>query len=513
MAAGLAASMRTPLDGVRVVMEFTVGNGLRGGKYVICRVLEQAHLGVMLEAKGGQSRPVIIQTLNPKLRTTETYSLMQQQFKGQIQRFSQCQHPALVQLIEAFEEYDLPFAVLDRTVGRSLVEVVRANGVLPIQVALRIMQQVGSALDVLHRHGLIHQTVSPHHIMQPVGADIAVLVNVRLFAALRVEGGGRSRSALMPEYAAIEQYQPHIALTPQTDLYALAGTLYFLLTGYPPVSAPMRSQTAIVPPRQLNPQITATLEAAMLQGLAMNPQARPTTLSEWLSGLMVAAPAAAPHSSPAARSVNVAPAQPPVAHSAPQPDEPVAASAAKPPKSLNPLSPNPLQPMISVPSKRFSGAVFTTTAIAVAIGIGTGLALRLAATTTGSGPSFFHSIQSFPEIENWPGESLPIQPPPVAPAPLPPVRSTYSEPVPMQPVEAAPEVPPPASEVMPPLPEEAPIVPSPPPAPAVIEPAVPPPAAAPNAIAPEPNPVAPPPLPEPAPPPPVSQPAPPPVSN
>lgn len=147
--------------------------------------------------------------------------------------------------------------------------------------------------------------------------------------------------------------------------------------------------------------------------------------------------------------------------------------------------------MTSFPSKRFSSVLVTTAAIGASIGIGSGLALRLAATTTGPGASFFHSEQSFPTLNGWPGEVTPTQSPPI----LPPLLDSGSkmispEPIQIEQPQVTPIKPPepeatesvlevtPASPaaVPPPVPvvEPVPVVPSPPPTVIAPEPVAPP---------------------------------------
>ncbi len=473
-------------------MDFRAGTVLQGGKYVIHRVLEQSRLSLTLQAMALPSRPVILQTLKPELQAQRQYAAIRQQFLTQVTRLAQCNHPALVQWLATFEENNLPFAVLDYTPGRSLAEIVQTTGALPLPVAIRSMQQVGAALQVLHRQGLVHHHVSPQNMVMPEGSEIVVLVNITLITAGMLAATEAALLAPPPVAAAIAQAQPPGLPTPATDVYGLAATLYFLLTQRPPIAAPLRAQTAIVAPRQFNPQISPALETAILQGLELTPQARPE-LSDWLATLAtVGTP------------VSLAPPPPDVvATSDLQPEHPPLE------KVSHSLLRSPDPPMLSASSKRFSGAIVTTAAISAAIGIGTGLALRLAATTTGTGTSFFNSRQAFPTLDNWPGESLPLATPTLPASPPARVTGPRIEREVILPPRSAPELPTPAPEVMPAIPEAAPVVPPPTVSAPVPEFVSPPAASPPNAIAPEAAPLAPPPLAEPAPPPPVSPPAPP----
>ncbi|MDX2239671.1 MAG: protein kinase [Leptolyngbyaceae cyanobacterium bins.302] len=477
-------------------MDLAAGTVLQSGKYLIRQIADQSKFGITFIGDRSMSHQVVLKSLKPELQTQPNYVQIKQRFNQQVSRFSQCRHPALVQLIDTFEEQNLPFAVTDYTQGQTLAEWVRSNGVLPEDTAIRFIQQVGAALEVLHQHGLIHRNVTPDHIIHPPGSDIVVLVNVEFLVADLLEGVSGEKIPRAGEYAAIERYQPQPILTPATDVYSLAGTLYFLLTGHAPISAPLRSQTALVAPRQFRPQLNPAIETAILKGLEMHPKARPISIAAWLNQIP---PAASPSSVSLPSTVKdySAGATAPGQAQKPTPDRSTRSPTIATKQQI-PLSKSNTfqQSMISLPSKRFSSALVTTAAVAAAIGVGSGLALRLAATTTGPGASFFHSEQSFPDLNGWPGEITPIEQPaytsPPPSAAIKPERYEWERP------KVVPTAPP-AQEAVIPSPEAVPASPAPELPPAAIEPVAPPPVTTPNEPAPESFAPAPP-VPEPAPP-------------
>jgi len=482
-------------------MDLTAGKELQNGKYLINHVLHQGRFGITLQGTLTQSqRPVILKTLNPHLQASAQFLQLKQQFNEQVHYFKRCQHPGLEQLLDTFEADDLPFAVVDYTVGQSLAELIKTSGVLPEEAAIRYIQQVGSALTVLHQQGLIHRNVSPSAIICPGSSEITVLVNVELVPPFAEPG--QTMTPMAGAYAAIEQYHTHHSLSPATDIYSLAGTLYFLLTGHAPIAAPLRHQSPLIAPRQLRPYLSTTVETAIIQGLELNPKKRPAELAAWLSLLtMSEASPMAPAISMAAHSnsqVDCNPQRLPVANGrvaySPQPDQVKVSDFSSQPQYPAPM-------LSSSPSKRFSRALITTIATAGAIGVGTGLALRFAVTTTGPGTSIFHSEQAFPPLDNWPGEVVPTNPPSAYSAPPAPVVRQESPSV--ERVNSAPVMRPrsaePSAEVAPtPSPTSA-------SSPNPVEPAIPSaPPTVPNKIAPEPvyAPPSAPPMLEPEPPPP-----------
>ncbi|MBF2025677.1 MAG: protein kinase [Oscillatoriales cyanobacterium C42_A2020_001] len=484
-------------------MDLTAGKALHNGKYLIHQVLSQGPVGLILQGTLTQSqRPVILKTLKPQLQASPQFSQLKQRFNERMNCLAGSQHPGLERMIDTFEEAGLPFAVMDYTVGQTLAELVKTNGPLSEELAIRYVQQVGSALATLHQHDLIHRCVTPANVICPPGSTVSVLVNVALEEDIlaSVKPGDKATPSAR-EYAAIEQYQLQHPLTPATDLYSLAGTLYFLLTGRAPLAAPLRRQAALVAPRQFRPELSTTVETAIFQGLELNPNKRPA-IATWLSLLSGAgtAPVVAAANLPASNQQ----VKPSTAHAPVLNGKTATPSAPSSPNATSPtVQPKqPILPMLSLsPSKRFSKALLTTIVAAAAIGVGSGLALRFAVTSTGPGASFFHSEQSFPALENWPGEVVPTNPPSVY---IPPAESaTPQETRRFESADPVPAVRPRPAEPVTPPPTDATSEPAPVPSPG--EPVIPAPAPAPSAIAPEP--VAPPPInppvtePEPLPPP------------
>lgn len=409
-------------------MPLTIGNTLHYGKYLINHVLGQTDIGMTFQGtQVQQNRPVILQVLQLKPDLSVDFGALKQQFFDQAHRFADCHHPGLVRLIDSFEEENAPIAVFDYTAGQTLLEVVHTTGALAESQAVQYIQQVGSALAELHGKGLIHRRITPKNVIRPIGSNIIVLVNIGLLDAAVLGVAADSIQLPVDEYAAIEQYQAELAHTPATDIYALAGTLYFLLTGYAPLAAPLRHRSPLPSPRQLCPQLTAAVESAVLRGLELNANSRPQTIADWLALLPLPI-------SPSDRDSNDLDAAMPQAITVPQailqqaaiaassePNPLPAKSASLPTQRFISQSNQSMTPSTLTLKNPFPKTMLATAAIAAAIGLGAGLTLRITANSTGSGTSIFHTEQAFPPFENWPGAALIIPSnsysPPVVEAP------------------------------------------------------------------------------------------------
>ncbi|WP_277875184.1 Clp protease N-terminal domain-containing protein [Anabaena sphaerica] len=84
-------------------------------------------------------------------------------------------------------------------------------------------------------------------------------------------------------YAPLEQYNPRAKRGAFTDVYALAATLYKVLTGNEPESAISRMMgEPLAPPNKLNPNISDRVHKAILKGLELQSENRPQSVQEWL---------------------------------------------------------------------------------------------------------------------------------------------------------------------------------------------------------------------------------------
>lgn len=424
-----------------MVMKLTAGTTLQNGKYLVNHVLGEG--GSSITLKGTLvplNHGVILKTLPQALREHPSFALIHQRFQEQVSRFACCQHPALVRLIDSFAEDGLPFAVMDYASGPTLAEVVKTKGPLSEDLAIYYIQQVGSALTAIHQHGLIHRYVSPENLIQTPGSEGVVLVNYGLIDPATL-GDDHHLNSPVSAYASVANSSSQSFATPATDVYSLAATLYFLVTGQPPVAASLRQQTRLIPPRQLRPQLSATIEAAIVNGLEMNAKLRPQSISTWLALLPASKPGSwvpvdthAVIAATPAMPTNGAASSPPLSQLPTQVPASLKGNAndngngngtgdSKPPvqpihatypvaigKQPSYAPVHPPQPITHPSPKNFGKILLTISAIAAAIGLGAGILLRLAAGTTGPGSSLFHSEQAFPSLPEWPNAATPATP-------------------------------------------------------------------------------------------------------
>ena len=209
-----------------------------------------------------------------------------QAFLDEARTLARFDHANVVRVRDFFEANGTAYLVMDYYEGESLLEyLARHSGILPWRATLDLMLPVLDGLREVHRHGFLHRDIKPHNIYLTTQGRPILLD----FGSARQAMGERSRSlsvVLTEGYAPFEQYHSRGQQGPWTDIYGAAATIYLLLTGQTPPPAPERIRgDGLIPPRQLIPDLPPPLNAALINGLAMDVQQRPQTMEqfeEWL---------------------------------------------------------------------------------------------------------------------------------------------------------------------------------------------------------------------------------------
>ncbi|GAB5550279.1 MAG: hypothetical protein SangKO_100390 [Sandaracinaceae bacterium] len=131
---------------------------------------------------------------------------------------------------------DRPWIFREWHEGVSLRVRLARGGALPQQEAFAIAAQMASALDELHRAGLLHRDLKPGHVLlmpQPSGLPRVAVIDAGI--AAKVDSGAAFDVMGSPGYCSPEQAKGKL-VSFRSDLYALGCVLYEMLTGAPPFS-------------------------------------------------------------------------------------------------------------------------------------------------------------------------------------------------------------------------------------------------------------------------------------
>jgi eukaryotic-like serine/threonine-protein kinase len=264
---------------------WTPNQSLKNGKFIVQKVLGGGGFGVTysaLEKRTGQL--FAIKTLNPIQQSQGDFAEKQEQFLNEALRLRGCQHPHIVKVHEVIQEAGLWGMVMEYVNGEDLGVYVDKHGHLSEDEALRYVNQVGQALEYVHQQGFLHRDVKPSNIILREGKQEAVLIDFGLAREFTIGKTLSMTNSKTEGYAPIEQYERQGRFTAATDVYALAATLYSLLTGKTPIPANYRKDAdiALKAPKQFNSRISDRVNNAIITGMQLQPQDRPQTVLEWL---------------------------------------------------------------------------------------------------------------------------------------------------------------------------------------------------------------------------------------
>lgn len=211
-------------------------------------------------------------------------------------------HPNIVAVYDVGEEGQTPFIVMQLVDGRSLREVLSAQGALPVDQAIEIGVQVAGALAFSHQQGIVHRDVKPENILIAGATGDALPGQIRAYLAdfgIAQDTGESSLTTSNAVFGSVAYLSPergagHPA-TPASDVYALGVVLFEMLAGRrpfegdSPVSTVMAHTTLPVPSvRSFNPAVSPALDEVISKSLAKLPVDRFETAAQMSAALLAA---------------------------------------------------------------------------------------------------------------------------------------------------------------------------------------------------------------------------------
>lgn len=213
---------------------------------------------------------------------SDTYSSAKQKFLLEGQTLGQFNHPGIVQVFYYFEENNTAYMVMEYLKGQTLAELLKkTQGKLSEAKALEHITKVGEALEILHQAQFLHRDIKPDNIML-VDDGRVVLIDFGAARDFTTTSTARHTTMLTPGYAPLEQYGRALKYGAFTDIYALASTLYHLLTGQAPVSAIERAAgVELKPVKEIAPHVSLQVSETIAKAMVMDVTARIQSVREF----------------------------------------------------------------------------------------------------------------------------------------------------------------------------------------------------------------------------------------
>jgi serine/threonine protein kinase len=260
------------------------------------------YMPVSLAGRGAGER-VTLRSRNHE----ETFALGLKSFVNEARLLARFDQPALVKVLRFWEANGTAYMAMPLYKGHTLRQLRKEMGASVLDEAWirALIEPLLGALEVMHDAAVYHRDIAPDNILWCDGSRPVLLD----FGAARLVLADRTQDVtaiLKPQYAPIEQYPdaPLLRQGPWTDLYALAGTCYFMLTRRPPLPATARvlgddlEPLVRLAPSGCSPRLLEILDWTM----AVRPQDRPQSVAQLREALAgrIAVPVRAGAQAPAA---------------------------------------------------------------------------------------------------------------------------------------------------------------------------------------------------------------------
>jgi WD40 repeat protein/serine/threonine protein kinase len=274
-------------------------------------------MGVVYRARHvSLNRPVALKML----RFAHSSTGDQTRFHGEAEALARLQHPNIIQVFEVGAHSGQPYCALEFATGGSLAQLLKTSTLAQRHAAL-LLEQLAGAVQAAHEAGIIHRDLKPANVLLQYSTGSSGSSDDRSVPRVPPQTGstapgvpssssGSDSLAFVPKisdfglakfldrvssdvtqtgqilgtpcYMAPEQAQGQVHLVgPLADVYALGAILYETLTGRPPFKGVNANDTLVlvvhdepVPPRRLQPALSADLETICLKCLHKDPRRR-----------------------------------------------------------------------------------------------------------------------------------------------------------------------------------------------------------------------------------------------
>lgn len=205
------------------------------GRYEIDRELGRGGMAVVYLARDPYMKRQVAVKVLPRQFTHDP------QFRARFQREAEIiaalEHPHIVPVHDYGEHEDQPFIVMRYMTGGSLADRLK-GGPMSLAEAVRVFTPLAAALDQAHAQNIVHRDLKPGNILfdahgEPYISDFGI-------AKLLAETGTTfTGSAIIgtPAYMSPEQARGERDIDGRSDIYAMGGMLFEMLTGRPPYEA------------------------------------------------------------------------------------------------------------------------------------------------------------------------------------------------------------------------------------------------------------------------------------
>lgn len=267
----------------------------RIGDYELLELIGSGGMGRVFKAhQVSLNRIVALKILPPALARNQTYTL---RFLREARASGKLTHPNVVQGIDCAQDEGsgLWYFAMEYIDGHSLSDELKRCRALPEDRVIEIGMAIASALEVAAQNGIVHRDIKPENILVSNAGEIK-LADLGVAKLSQDEDASLTRADDMvgtPYYVPPEQARgKRDQIDTRSDIYALGGTLFHLVTGQPPYEGETCTdimmkhiQDKVPSARRVDPSISEAFSRAiakMMQKMPVQRYQTPTELREAL---------------------------------------------------------------------------------------------------------------------------------------------------------------------------------------------------------------------------------------
>jgi serine/threonine protein kinase len=253
------------------------------GDYTVVDIL--GHGGMARVYRGFDkklNRYAAVKVIDAHLIASPDQDEYRQRFQNEARAIARLNHPNIVGVYQFDQVGTIYYMAMSFIEGRDLRshlrDYARKNTYMPYPEVLRVIRDIGSALDYAHREGVIHRDIKPSNIMV-TSEGRAVLTDFGL--ALSVPEGTVGNTFGSAHYIAPEQAVSSAQAVPQSDLYSLGVVLFEMLTNTVPFNDQNAMSVALKhlneqpqPPSRMNPNLPPRADQVVMKSLDKSPAKR-----------------------------------------------------------------------------------------------------------------------------------------------------------------------------------------------------------------------------------------------
>ena len=241
-------------------------------RYEILEKIGSGGMATVFKAKDKVlNRFVAIKVLRDEFTTDSEFI---KRFKSEAQAAASLNHANIVSIYDVKNEDTLYYIVMELIQGKTLKEIINEEGALPCKWSIDIAMQICSALEMAHKHDIIHRDIKPHNII--ITEDgVAKVTDFGIAKAV----SNSTITAFGTTIGSVHYFSPEHArggfTDAKSDIYSLGVVLYEMLTGKVPFDADTPVSVALkqvqeepTEPIKINPDIPQNVNDIIMKAMS-----------------------------------------------------------------------------------------------------------------------------------------------------------------------------------------------------------------------------------------------------